>query len=684
MRRIACDVGGTFTDLLVSDEGGWRLFKASTTPDEPSSGVLGAVDLAAADHGLDRRDFLRTVDTFVLATTRAINAILTGTTARTAFLTTRGHRDILLLREGGRLNPYDNTQEFPRPYIPRSLTFEIDERISAAGEIVKEMADAEVVEVAAKLRASGVEAVGVCLLWSIANSTHELRIGKLLREHLPGVPVTLSHQLNPIVREYRRASSACIDASLKPLMSTYLASFATRLTESGFSGRLLIVTSQGGVIAAEEAVAAPIHVLNSGPSMAPVAGRLVAATDADALDAIVADTGGTSFDVSLVRAGRIPWTSEAWIGPRFTGHLIGFPSVDVRSIGAGGGSIVHLDAGHLLHVGPQSAGADPGPACYGRGGVAPTVTDCALITGLLDPATFLGGAVEIHRDRAIRSLEPVARTLGVEVEQAALSAIDVLTQNMLGAVEEVTVKQGIDPRKAVFVAGGGAGGFNGAEMGRRLGCVATLFPEAGAALSAYGASVSDLVFSDARIAYSRSNVQSGNNVVRLLDELLETARSFIAASATGNGSIEFWVEARYPQQTWEIEVPFQWPSAARTVDYPALAAAFHESHRLLYAISDPSSPVEFITWRVRASVPVASEAATRRDLRSSPSRKTSARRLFLKGSGWTEVPLYALDDRILEEPVTGPAVIESSYTTIVVPTGSRARKHPSGSIEVTS
>ena len=237
--------------------------------------------------------------------------------------------------------------------------------------------------------------MAVCLLWSIVNPVHELRVGELLEQHLPGVPYTLSHALNPSLREYRRASSAAIDASLKPLMTRYLAALEERLRDAGLEGRLLVVTASGGVLDADTMAAAPIHSINSGPAMAPVAGRYYAEREAGATTAVIADTGGTSYDVSLVRRGRIPWTRETWLGRQYESDITGFPSVDVKSIGAGGGSIAWVDDGGLLHVGPESAGADPGPACYARGGVHPTVTDAALVLGYIDPGYFLGGAIAL-------------------------------------------------------------------------------------------------------------------------------------------------------------------------------------------------------------------------------------------------------------------------------------------------
>src|SRR5262245_47602178 len=590
MISLACDVGGTFTDLVAAAEGRIGLYKAPTTPDDPVEGVLAAIALAAAAAGLPRRDYLAGVGSFVHATTRAINAVLTGATARTAFLTTAGHRDILLLREGGRLDPYDNTQPFPRPYVPRALTFEVPERIGADGRVVTPLDESAVDRIAQELAGQHIEAVGVCLLWSIANPAHERRVEEILRRQLPDLPITLSHRLNPTIREYRRASSTCIDASLKPLMGTYLRGLAERLRAEGFAGRLLTVTSQGGMMDAADMAASPIHALNSGPSMAPVAGRHLARREAAATVAIMADTGGTSFDVSLVRRDRIPWTRETWLGPRFRGHMTGFPSVDVKSIGAGGGSIAHVDEAGLLQVGPESAGADPGPVCYGRGGQAPTVTDCALVLGYLDPAFFLGGAIRLDAAAARAAVErAVARPLGMTAEEGAAAVLAVTTENMVAAIEEITVNQGIDPRGAVLVGGGGAAGFNAVAIARRLGCAQLLVPAVGAALSAVGALISDLSTDRARVLFMRSDALDIAAVNAVLSDLAREAGAFMRGPGAGAAEYktEFVVEARYPQQTWEIEVPLRQPRFEDVEQIGQLVDDFHTLHRELYAVDDP-------------------------------------------------------------------------------------------------
>jgi N-methylhydantoinase A len=294
----------------------------------------------------------------------------------------------------------------------------------------------------------------------------------------------------------------------------------------------------------------------------------------------------------------------------------------------------------------------------------------------------LGGRVSLDLARARAALEAVAKPIGLSCEDAALAALDILTQNMLGAIEEITVKQGIDPSRTVLIAGGGAAGFNGAAIGRRLNCRATLFPETGAVLSASGAMRSDLVFSDVRIHYARSDAADAPTVSRLLDDLQASAKAFVAASGSSASQIDLWVEARYPQQTWEIDIPIAWPAPGGMINMAGLVAAFHATHQALYAVSDPGSPVEFIAWRVRASAKLGSDGEQRLASAKAPTA-TSERRLYLAGRGWTEVPLFSLAS-LPEHSIAGPAIIESPFTTILVPAGCAARRLPSGTIEVTS
>ena len=372
--RISVDIGGTFTDVVVIDSAGTQTIgKALTTRERAYGGMREPLDVAAREIGTTLPTLLAETDLLVHGTTRATNTIVTRTAAKTAFLTTRGFPDILVLKEGGKLNAHDFSKNYPEPYIARRRTFEITERMSSEDTVSVPFDEAQAREVVAKRRARGIEAVAVCFLWTIANPDHELRMAALLGELLSDVPYTLSHQLVPIVREYRRASATAIDASLKPLMQRHIRGLEADLRDEGYAGEILISTSVGGIMRVDEVVDAPIHTAKSGPAMAPIAGLTYSRVERLGDDVIVCDTGGMTFDVGLVRDGRLVFNRDTWLGGQWTGNLLRVSSVDVRSIGAGGGSIAWIDDGGLMRVGPQSAGANPGPACYGRGGVLPTV-----------------------------------------------------------------------------------------------------------------------------------------------------------------------------------------------------------------------------------------------------------------------------------------------------------------------
>src|SRR5437870_2695302 len=424
--RITCDVGGTFTDVVVADQhGDLFLGKALTTPERLYDGLEDAVTDSATEIGLDVRALLQSSDLFVYSTTQATNAILEGRTARTALLVTEGFPDILVRREGGRLDPFNFAKENPEPYVPRHLTFEIPERVDSEGLVYTPLDEGRVQQVLGTLRELEVEAIAVSFLWAIVNPVHELAVGKLIEQHLPGIAFTLSHLINPIIREYRRTSSTAIDASLKPLMQHHLRDIEGGLAKSGFGGELVAATSFGGVMHMDDLMRRPIYAVKSGPSLAPIAGKTYAESEAGPGQVIVCDTGGTSFDVSLVRDGRVVFTRETWLGEQFTGHLTGMSSVDARSIGAGGGSIAWIDSGGLLRVGPRSAGAEPGPACYGRGGAEPTVTDANLVLGRLDPDYFLGGAMPLDRDAARHAIARLAEPLGIDAVEAAAGIVEI-------------------------------------------------------------------------------------------------------------------------------------------------------------------------------------------------------------------------------------------------------------------
>jgi N-methylhydantoinase A len=685
MMRLSVDVGGTFTDLVVDyGDGLLELHKTSTTSPDPLEGVLAVLEIAALGRGRTLREFVATADTFIHSTTRAINAVVTGTTAKTAFLVTAGHPDILLIREGGRSDPFNYRVPYPEPYVPRSLTFEVPERIGAAGEIVEPIDEDEIHRIAAVLERANVEAVAVCFLWSIVNPVHELRTGALLRELLPGIALTLSHQLNPTLREYRRASSCCIDASLKPIMTAYLHALRRRLVENGLSGRAFAVTSQGGISDISSIAERPILSLNSGPAMAPVAGRHYARHTGGST-AIVTDAGGTTFDVSLVRDGAIPWTRETWIGPIYQGHMTGFPAVDVKSIGAGGGSIAYVDRAGMLHVGPASAGSTPGPACYARGGSRPTVTDAAVALGYIDPNFFLGGQMKLTVGAALAAIEAeVAGPLGISIDDAALAIIDLGTEAMVNAIEEITVKQGIDPEDTIMIGGGGAAGLNGVAIARRLRCQTIIFPDTGAALSAVGAIMSELRVEVAHTQFMRTTRFDCERANHILAKLRQDAQLGLKADAADlqTNEIDYAIEGRYPSQVWEIDVGLRGGSFASERDVRQLVNDFHARHRELFGFVDDGDEIEIITWRAVCRRQVADLKDAGR-VRALPHTTTVRRRsMAFREIGRVEAPSHDLENLKAGEPVLGPAIVESGFTTIVVHPGARGERRASGAFLV--
>ncbi len=686
--RFAVDTGGTFTDLVLEDEqGALHMFKAPTTPHDPVEGILNAMGAAAESLSMTPKSLLGGGDIFIHGTTHAINAVVTGNTAKTAFLTTRGHPDILVLREGGRIEPFNFLVPFPRPYIPRSLTFELPERVRSDGRVVEPLDEDATIGILRRLKKLKAESVAVCLLWSTVNPVHEKRVGRLLETHLPGVPFTLSHVLNPILREYRRASSACIDASLKPLMSSYLKGLAQRLRSSGFRGRLLMLTSQGGVLDAAEMTEAPIHAIGSGPSMAPIAGREYARSDAKADTAIVADTGGTTFDISLVRRDKIPMTPEMWLGQRYRGHILGFPSVDVRSIGAGGGSIAWVDEGGLLHVGPISAGAVPGPACYGKGGDRPTVTDAALVLGYIDPAYFLGGTMALEAGCAAQAIESdVGTPLGLSLQEAAWAILRLATENMVSAIEEITINQGIDPRGSVLVGGGGAAGLNSVAIARRLGCGSLVIPEVGAALSAAGALMSDLQADYRALHYASTDRFDFDGVNSVLKSLVERCRAFVKGPGQGaaDHSIDIYAEARYRHQIWEIDLPLQVARFKSKRDMDRVREDFDQVHEEVFAFRDPGSDVEFVGWRATVRCNLREGALGRLGHEKAFEVKVpTSRKAFFEGRGAVKTQVELFETMRRNRPLKGPAIIESPFTTVVIDPGATVVRKKSGTLVIT-
>lgn len=681
--EIAVDVGGTFTDLVLRDaDARVRTYKAPTTPGRIVDGILDGVGLVAADFGLTRRQLLGECSKFACGTTAATNAILEGTYARTGLICTEGFRDTLLIREGGKADTYSIAIDYPEPYIPRHLTIGVRERVNSEGGIETALDEAGVVAAIEELKACGVESIAVALLWSIANPAHEQRIGELIEDHWPQVPFSLSHRTSPTLREYRRTSATAIDASLKPLVRRVVNELEGRLREEGLTGVLTLVTSSGGQTAVTEVIERPINLCLSGPSAAPESARsTMRAEGARTCNAIVVDMGGTSFDISIINDWEIPMHREGVID----GHVFGVASVEVKTIGAGGGSIARVDAGGFIHVGPESAKSVPGPSCYGRGGVRATVTDANLVRGFLDAENFAGGTMTLLPQRAHAALEgDIATPLGLSVDEAASLVGLTVEQNMVAAIGEITIRQGVDPREYVMVAGGAAAGLHAVPIARELGIAKVFVPPVAGVLSAFGILVSDIRSTFSRslpAATDRFDYAAANAVLAALEDEASAYLDRMAVPPQTR-EVRFSTEARYRGQVWQITLNL---AAARIPDADALAEVaetFHQLHEKLYFVRS-GDPIEFTEWSVMAigRLPRADlDHGVRRD-RPEGGADKGRRDVFMRELGGRASVRVVDGTRLMPgETVEGPALIDQPLTTIVLYPATKATFSPNGGI----
>ena len=676
--RIAVDTGGTFTDVVVADaDGRLTVGKALTTPERTYEGFFGALSNAAEIIDVPVASLLAETEVLIYGTTRSTNSIVESTTAKTALIVTEGFPDTLLYRQGGKREPLNLAMEFPPPYVPRRLTFEIPERINAEGGIETALDEAAARAVVAGLPAMNIEAVAVSLLWSIVNPRHEIRVGELLNEIAPGIPYTLSHQLNPIIREYPRTSSSAIDASLKPLMQSHLKEFQSDLRDASYQGEILVSACSGGVMHVGDVVEKPIYTVKSGPAMAPLAGIAYAEAEGEGNDVIIVDTGGTTFDVSMVRAGQIKFTRETWLLGEWIGHNLGLSSVDVRSVGAGGGSIAWIDSGGLLRVGPNSAGAMPGPACYGRGGTEATVTDAAVVLGYIDPNYFLGGRMALDVAAARKAIVAIADQSEMSAEQAAFAIITIAGEQMIKAIQEITVQDGVNPAESILVAGGGAAGLNILPIAKALGCAKVLVPRTAGALSACGGQYSNIVAEFSASQYAHSGNFDFAGVGRALGGIAEQIETF-SEELRGRGinkfESEFFVEARYINQQWEMEFAMPLETVKSAADVEILVQAFHDVHFRRYAIKEEGGAIECVNWKGRLTAIL--DKPNLPEETAGESKALVAKRVsktYFGGDDALDAPVYIGTDLNPGAEIAGPAIIEEPTTTIVVYPGATAR-----------
>jgi N-methylhydantoinase A len=661
--QVCIDIGGTFTDGLVSNsKGEISIFKAPTTPGEFEKGFMDVLYMAAEGYGLKPAEFFKRVELIVHGSTVSTNALVERKTVKVGLVLTEGHQDILVLREGPRKGAFQWRLDYPEPYVPRHLTKTVGGRIDARGRELAPLSHADVRKAAADFRKLDVQAVAVGLLWSVVNPSHELAVREILSRELPGIPITLSHEINPMPREYKRIIAAAIDASINPIVRTYIEKLETALDEAGVAGELLLANCVGGMMPVAEMIRKPIYSVMSGPTLAPMAALALC----DEPDIIVGDMGGTTFDVSALRDHQIIVTPDSMIHH----DSLGIPKVDVRSVGAGGGSIAFVDEGGLLRVGPKSAGARPGPACYGAGGVEPTVTDANVVLGMVDPDYFLGGKMKLRRNLAEAAVDKIAARLGVSRHEAAYAIYTTSNHNMVAAIEEITVREGINPRDSFFVCGGGATAIHIAEMADILGLRRYMIPRFMAGLSAFGGLISD-IRNDASAVLLTSNADFNiDGVNDALERIRERGDAFLAEAgvAPENRQFEYTFLGRYEYQSFEIEVPFECHDGAISLDdLPVLVEAFHRMHERIYSIRADNDIVEFTAWKLRAIGKRSGQNTWRRNVLAEqigePQPK-SRRGVYQQHKGRVEqAPVYEMSSLGAGARVAGPCLIEAETFT---------------------
>ena len=669
MARVAIDVGGTFTDCLVLDaSGGLSAYKAPTTPHDPTEGLMNSLAKAARARGKSLQQFLPELELIIHGTTLATNALLTGRGAKVGMLTTRGFRDVIEARRGYkniRTSMYDLWVPPYRPLVPRYRRLAVTGRILPDGSVFVPLDESDAREAIERLAADGVEAIAVCFLHSYVNGAHETRVEDLCRERLDGtVYLASSHDVLPIWGEYERFSTTVVSAYVGPIVSGYLLRLEERLTGLGFRGGLFIVQSDGLVQSAAASRRRAVELVGSGPAAAPT-GALLWGHGIQAANLISIDMGGTSFDVCLIQSGKIPTTTEGWIGD----ERVAINMVDVRSVGAGGGSIAWIDSVGLLRVGPQSAGADPGPACYGRGGQEPTVTDADLVLGYLPADYFLGGEIPLDGDLAREAVGKVGGPLGMDVTHSAEAIFTSVNSFMADQITEISTKRGIDLRDFALVAGGGAGPVHAAHIADLLRIPTVIIPRYAALYGAYGMFAMDI----GREYVCSYIVQAPEldlaRLAGLYAEMERLAVEELRASGVEPGEVVFTrtADMRYAGQFHQVKVPLEGvPRSAEEVE--RIVANFHTCHGELYRFDLPFRTAEFIFFRLKASVRRLEFKLPGIEGGSpGPSAALKRRRPSFFAGEWVDTPCYDGERLEAGNVIEGPAVIEEQTTTVVVP-----------------
>jgi N-methylhydantoinase A/oxoprolinase/acetone carboxylase beta subunit len=670
--RIAVDIGGTFTDLQILDtrSGAITNLKTPTTPEDPSLGLMTGIGAAAAREGFTFAD----IGYLLHGTTIATNAVLERKLAKGALVTTAGFEDVLEIGRHYRREVYALNPQVPPALIPRDRRVGVIERIRADGSVETALTEAALEALGVRLDSLDVEAVALCLLNAYVNPGHEIAIADYLARTRPALKVSPSSALNAEIREYERTSTTVLNALLMPVVAGYLDKLERRMRAEDCQPRLLLVQSNGGVCSAATAAREPVRLLLSGPSGGAAACARISTALGEA-NAVGVDMGGTSFDVSVVRGGRANLVAQGEID-RMPVRL---PMVEMRTIGAGGGSLAKVRAGGRLTVGPESAGSRPGPACYGRGGTEPTVTDANLALGRLDGEGFLGGGMRLDVAAAEAAIAAhVARPLGLGVEPAAEGLLAVTNASLGGAIRLSLFEKGLDPRDFAVIAFGGAAGLHAVDVAGELGIRRVVFPESASTLSAYGILHSDLAHDLVRSKVLAATVDNTGALAAMAESLHQEATARLDADAVpeADRQIELSADMRYKGQAFELMIAAGGAAGFDGAVLDGLVEAFHATHRQRFSYANPGGAVEIVSLRVSAigRLPMRAGSFAPQATEPQPARR---RKVWMDG-GWREIAAWSRAAIGPGAEIEGPALIEEAYTTVLLAAGWRCRRHASG------
>jgi N-methylhydantoinase A len=677
MLTIGIDVGGTFTDLVAIDAAGRTVFaKALSTPQDQSIGVMAGLDELARRLALSRAGLLKQTERLVHGTTVATNALLERKGAKVALLTTSGHRDVLEMREGLKDNRYDLRTPPPEPLVPRELRFGVRERLRPNGEVSTPLDQASLGEAIAAIKQSGATSVAICFLHSYRNGTHEIAASERLARELPSVDISRSVDVLPQIKEYERVSTTVVNAYVEPVVRRYLTRLEQRLAEAGFKGALFIILSHGGMAPVQEAARLAAATVLSGPA-GGMSGCRRCADMLDIPDLVAFDMGGTSTDISLIADGGVTLSADGGLA----GQRIALRSLDIASLAAGGGSIASVDSGGIFHVGPQSAGAMPGPACYGQGGTEATVTDANVVLGYLDAKAFMGGKRPLDANAAEAAIDRLAAKLKITRIEAAAGIFRLVNLRMADGIRLMTVRRGVDPRRFALLSFGGAAGLHAAELARELELERIIVPTTASVLSAWGMLTSDLRYEVSRTHFETGARSTASEIRDIFAGLEKQAVERMKVWFDGQVKVERSAEMRYGEQIFEIDVPLD----GIDLESPSLIAEiedrFHRRHEELYTYASRDQEVVFVNARVAAVGAVSAPAAAGAAVTSSAPCVPRARRKAFFGE-WREVPVYALDDLEPGQGLEGPAIVEAETTTVIINTGDRLTVNALGWLDI--